>query len=220
MIVHYTVSGKERKRLAKVIAKEIGVDAIYQGAPTFSYQMDYFTVDREGALVFDDEFGGDEVERVFDAIAAAGFTPDEGEEDEGTGIAIQMPMMTGDEISRLESLIESKESLIKKAIGTDSLAVGEKDGKLDFPWFKADAEPDEVKAYMDFVTALCQMAKEAKRVTGKDKPVENEKYAFRCFLLRLGFIGDDFKVSRKILLKNFSGSSAWKSGAPDKEVQA
>jgi hypothetical protein len=58
-----------------------------------------------------------------------------------------MPVMTGDEISRLEQLIESKESLIKKAIGADSLAVGEKDGKLDFAWFKADAEPDEVKAY-------------------------------------------------------------------------
>ena len=79
--------------------------------------MDYFTVDREGALVFDDENYSDEVERVFNAIADAGFTPDEGEEYEGTGLAIQMPMMTGDEISRLEALIESKESLIKKAIG-------------------------------------------------------------------------------------------------------
>ena len=173
MIVHYRVNGKERKRLAEVIAKEIGVDAIYQGAPTFSYQMDYFTVDREGALVFDDENYSDEVERVFDAIAAAGFTPDEGEEDEGTGLAIQMPMMTGDEISRLEALIESKESLIKKAIGADSLAVGEKDGKLDFPWFKADAEPDEIIAYTHFVTALCRTAKEATRITGKDKPVED-----------------------------------------------
>ena len=220
MIVHYRVNGKERKRLAEVIAKEIGVDAIYQGAPTFSYQMDYFTVDREGALVFDDENYSDEVERVFDAIAAAGFTPDEDEEDEGTGLAIQMPMMTGDEISRLEALIESKESLIKKAIRADSLAVGEIDGKLDFPWFKQDATPEEIKAYMDFVTALCRMAKEAKRITAKDKPTENEKYTFRCFLLRLGFIGDEFKQSRKILLQNFTGSSAWKNGTPDKEVQA
>ena len=76
MIVHYRVNGKERKRLAEVIAKEIGVDAIYQGAPTFSYQMDYFTVDREGALVFDDENYSDEVERVFDAIAPATRFPD------------------------------------------------------------------------------------------------------------------------------------------------
>ena len=214
MIIHYRANGKERKKLAEVIAKEIGVDAIYQGAPTFSYQMDYFTVDREGALVFDDELGGDEAERVLDAIAAAGFTPDEEEEsmEEKTGMAIQMPEMTGDELSRLEALIESKESLLKKAIGTDSLLVGEKDGKLDFAWFKADADPDEIKAYMDLVTALCRTAKEAKRITAKDKPVENEKYAFRCFLLRLGFIGEEYKTSRKILLKNFTGSSAFKNG--------
>ena len=220
MIIHYRASGKDRKKLAEIVAKEIGVDAIYQGAPTFSYQMDYFTVDREGALVFDDEQAGDESERVLDRIAAAGFTPDEGEDDmeEKTGLAIQMPAMTGDEISRLEQLIESKESLIKKAIGTDSLAVGEKDGKLDFAWFKADAEPDEVKAYMDLVTALCEMAKKATRVIGKDKPVENEKYAFRCFLLRLGFIGDEYKASRKVLLKNFSGSSAFKNGGAGHEI--
>ena len=220
MIIHYRASGKDRKKLAEIVAKEIGVDAIYQGAPTFSYQMDYFTVDREGALVFDDEQAGDESERVLDRIAAAGFTPDEGEDDmeEKTGLAIQMPAMTGDEISRLEQLIESKESLIKKAIGADSLAVGEKDGKLDFAWFKADAEPDEVKAYMDLVTALCEMAKKATRVTGKDKPVENEKYAFRCFLLRLGFIGDEYKASRKVLLKNFSGSSAFKNGGASHEI--
>ena len=214
MIIHYRASGKERKRLAETVAKEIGVDAIYQGAPTFSYQMDYFTVDKEGALVFDDEKGGDEAERVLDAIADAGFTPDEEEQ----GLAIQMPAMTGDELSRLEQLIESKESLIKKAIGADSLIVGEKDGKLDFAWFKADADPDEIKAYMDLVTTLCNTAKNAKRITAKDKPVENEKYAFRCFLLRLGFIGEEFKTSRKILLKNFTGSSAFKNGGAEDEI--
>lgn len=93
--------------------------------------------------------------------------------------------------------------------------VGEVDGKLDFPWFRADSSPEEIKAYMDFVTALCKKAKEAKRITAKDKPVENEKYAFRCFLLRLGFIGDDYKSSRTLLLRNFTGSSAWKGGVPD-----
>ena len=218
MIIHYRASGKDRKRLAEVIAKEIGVDARYEGAPSFSYKMDYFTVDRTGALVFDDEFYGDEARRVLDKIEKAGFTPDEGDEEEGCGLAIQMPMMTGDEISRLESLIESKESLIKKAIGTDSLMVGEKDGKLDFPWFKANADPDEIIAYTHFVTALCRTAKEATRITGKDKPVDNEKYAFRCFLLRLGFIGDEYKVSRKILLKNFTGSSAFRDGGEHHEI--
>ena len=49
------------------------------------------------------------------------------------------------------------------------------------------------------------------RISDKnDKEVENEKYAFRCFLLRLGFIGDDSKVARRILLQNLSGNSAFR----------
>ncbi len=56
------------------------------------------------------------------------------------------------------------------------------------------------------------MAKEQTRVTATEKPVVNEKYAMRLFLIRLGFIGDEYKSARKILLKNLSGNSSWKSG--------
>ena len=51
-----------------------------------------------------------------------------------------------------------------------------------------------------------------KRITAKPKENENEKYAFRCFLLRLGFIGDEYKADRKLLLSKLSGSSAFKAG--------
>ena len=62
------------------------------------------------------------------------------------------------------------------------------------------------------------MARTQKRITAKEKEVDNEKYAFRCFLLRLGFIGAEHKQTRKILLRNLSGSSAFKAGQK-KEVQ-
>lgn len=64
------------------------------------------------------------------------------------------------------------------------------------------------------------MALNQKRITAKEKPVGNDKYAFRCFLLRLGFIGEDYKAERKILLRNLSGSSAFKSGAKKTEVES
>ena len=58
------------------------------------------------------------------------------------------------------------------------------------------------------------MAKNQKRVNIKaEEPVENMKYSFRCLLLRLGFIGPEYKDVRSTLLKNFSGSGAFKSGA-------
>ncbi len=41
---------------------------------------------------------------------------------------------------------------------------------------------------------------------------DNDKYAFRCFLLRLGFIGDEYKAARKILLGNLTGNSAFRHG--------
>ena len=85
------------------------------------------------------------------------------------------------------------------------------DEKIAFPWF-TETDAESVRAYTHLVTALCGMAKNAKRVTAKEKEVESEKYAFRCFLLRLGFIGVEYKTERKILLKNLSGSSAFRGG--------
>ena len=79
-------------------------------------------------------------------------------------------------------------------------------------------EPDEVKAYTHFIAALGKMSRDLKRISATEKEVDNEKYAFRCFLLRLGFIGDAHKATRKILLKNLTGSSAFRNGSPAKEV--
>ena len=69
------------------------------------------------------------------------------------------------------------------------------------------------------------MAKQQQRILATDKPVENEKYAFRCFLLRLGFIGEEHAETRKILLQNLSGNGPHKSGSgkprqPKVEVDA
>ena len=55
------------------------------------------------------------------------------------------------------------------------------------------------------------MANKQNRITATEKPVENAKYAFGCFLLRLGFIGSEFKMERKILLSKLTGNSAFKS---------
>jgi len=63
------------------------------------------------------------------------------------------------------------------------------------------------------------MAATQKRVTAKVKEPDNEKYAFRCFLLRLGFIGDDYKATRKILLRNLSGNSSWKAGHKSQVIE-
>lgn len=135
------------------------------------------------------------------------------EPDEPDQLTIEMPLsfMTDEGFANLEKLIASKAELIKKALGVDSLPVKRTDTTLKFPWFRFPAESDEVASYSHFIGALCAAANRQKRVTAKEKETDNEKYAFRCFLLRLGFIGDEYKQARKILLRNLSGSSAFKS---------
>ena len=95
----------------------------------------------------------------------------------------------------------------------ESLPVEADAEKVSFPWFADGQDGDAAKAYTHFITALCDMARKQKRVTAKERPADNEKYAFRCFLLRLGFIGEEYKGERKVLLKNLSGNGSFKSGA-------
>lgn len=106
--------------------------------------------------------------------------------------------------------------LPKKALGLTELPIELLDDRIAFPWFQTMPSPDEVKAYTHFIAALCEMSKNQKRITATAKEVENEKYAFRCFLLRLGFIGNEYKQERKILLRNLSGSSAFKDVRKEK----
>lgn len=228
MTVNYNVQGKKRKELAQIIAKWSGHELKYLGAPSFAYQIDCFIVDKEGTLIFDSGIGGEVIERLLEHLHNEGFVFEDfsneplvesnnesyDDDPELLNIVIQMPRADFDNKSfqNLKDLIDSKADLIKKAFKTETLEVQTVGDKLEFPWFKKTRNPDEIKTYLHFITALCDMAKKLTRINKSEKPVENEKYAFRCFLLRLGFIGAEYKSERKILLENFTGSAAFKSG--------
>ena len=68
-------------------------------------------------------------------------------------------------------------------------------------------------AYTEFISRISAMAKDAKRVTAKEKEVESEAYAFRCFLLRLGMSGSEHKAARRVLMRNLDGPSAFPTKA-------
>ena len=111
------------------------------------------------------------------------------------------------------ALIASKQTLLKKALQADSLEVETDDEKVSFPWWNKMPMPEQVAAYSEFLAALVRMAKEAKRVTAKEKATESEKYTFRTFLLRLGFIGTNYRQTRAILMEHLSGHAAFKNQA-------
>ena len=224
MTIKINAQGTERKRLVQAIAAWLGEDVHYCGAPTFAYEIARFTVARDGSLSFSDLVDSNVVERLLQHIYDEGFDIDLShteDEDEPTAICISMPrsLFTDSNLENLKAIVVAKGNLIKKALGTDKLPIEVTDTKVSFPWFPALPTPEELKAYDTFICKLCEMARNQQRVSSKEKATDNEKYAFRCFLLRLGFIGAEYKDARKILLRNLSGSSAFKGGQP-KEVEA
>lgn len=216
MKIKFTVPGRKRKELATKTAAWLGVELDYLGAPTFAYKLGNFTIDLDGRMSCDENVDPEMMERLMQYLYDEGFNGETEEPNEVTVIAIQVPTPDEKAVENLKAIVKTKGDLFKKAFSCDSLEIKENDDMLEFPWFDTNANSDEVHAYMTFITKLCEMAKTQKRVNLTENKVNNEKYAFRCFLLRLGFIGDEYKADRKILLQNLEGSSAFKNGR-DKE---
>lgn len=82
----------------------------------------------------------------------------------------------------------------------------DKDGKRK----QGGIHAGEIKSYIQLCIAMCELAHEVKYASPKPQQTENEKYAFRCWMLRLGFIGDEFKTARELLLRNMDGNTAWR----------
>ena len=218
MKIHYSITKEQRKKMVEVIGTALGTTASYCGAPSFSYRVGAFEITRDGCICFGDEADEAEVERVRTALREAGFTVAEAEEelttDDEDSLAVSLPRSSFTEtaLKNLDALLASKGKLIQKAFNIEKAAYTLTEETIKFAWFHGKIAEDTVRAYTDFISKLCEMAQKQKRAVAKEKAVENEKYAFRCFLLRLGMIGDDYKTSRRILLQNLMGSSAFKCG--------
>jgi hypothetical protein len=127
-------------------------------------------------------------------------------------LSVEIPKgdMTPIALENLRRLVASKATLLKKALGTDSLPMTVHSDRIEFGWFRPTDDQAELAAYYQQVRGLCELARIQKRVSESEQQVENEKYAFRCFLLRLGFIGQDYKDSRRVLLKRLTGNAAFR----------
>ena len=228
MRTEYHVTGDRRKEMVKTIETILGENAVYMRMPTCAFQIGDFTVTKEGALEWADETDNAVVERVTTGLEEAGFvapalavavgeeSPEEAVPVEASpvGLTIELPRsaLPDDALTNLRKIVDSKVSLLKKAIGTDCLDIIVTDDKIAFPWFP-EPDADAFVTYARLIDSLCEMARSAKRVTATDHPVESERYAMRCFLIRLGFTGPECKKMRTILLRNLSGSSAFRTQA-------
>lgn len=228
----YTNIGSDRKQLVKALNEVLNEKLRYQGAPTFTYEYSAFTLDREGTLRFLPTADEQTARQIAEALEQRGISCSLAAEPDGSQIedapaedlttvadtryTVRIPghLLEGKALERFKTLIENKHSLICKVLGADGLPIHTEDdgGTLAFPWFQIESTDVEREAYRMFIDRLVWLANQLKTARLTETTVENEKYNFRCFLLRLGFIGKEYKAYRAVLMKNLGGNSAFCCG--------
>nr|DAL90432.1 MAG TPA: hypothetical protein [Caudoviricetes sp.] len=215
MTIAFHLTGEKRKALVNTISEIIGIQAVYQFMPTCAYKIgEYYTVTKEGNLEISDSADSKETEHLTEELKKRGYDiPTENR------LTIQMPADFFDEhtLSNLRQICENKAALFQAAFQTDSLDIISSDEKVEFPWFKVEQDGD-ADAYCTFISMLCEFAKNQSRINRKPDTSDNPKYTMRCFLIRLGMVGAEFKAARKAILRNLTGNSAFRKAGNSNEV--
>ena len=207
MTIEFHLTGETRKTLVNTISEIIGIQAVQQFMPTCAYKIgECYTVTKEGDLEISDSADSKETEYLMEELKNRGYDiPTENR------LTVQMPADFFDEhtLGNLQQICENKATLFKAAFQTDSLDIIPSDEKVEFPWFKVEQDGD-ADACCTFISMLCEFAKNQSRINRKPDTSDNPKYTMRCFLIRLGMVGAEFKAARKVILRHLSGNSAFR----------
>ena len=215
--IRFTLESKQRPKLAQEIGNILGTAPHYERVPSCAYDIAGYRLDKEGVLHIPE--GAEETAKdLILQLRERGFQDDAEiteevpvQQDKLT-IVILRESLTDMALENLQKITANKQTLFQRAFRTDSTEIEITEEKINFTWFPYTADGDEITAYTQFISRLCDMARDAKRVSSKPTETDNDKYAFRCFLLRLGFIGKEYKTARKILLRKLTGNSAFRYG--------
>ena len=233
MQIRFNVTGDRRKALVAVMRDTLQDTVHYLRAPSFCFMVGKYTIDKNGTVTCPDDADEAQIEMLIRELAHDGFVGERiGEPvnpaaqrlietprkeivkptlDSIDRLSVEIPRdgITPAALENLRRLIASKNTLLKKALGTDNLPITEHPDRIEFGWFRPTDDQVEITAYYQLVQGLCELARSQKRVLATEHPVESDRYALRCLLLRIGFIGDEYKTSRKILLRNLEGSTSY-----------
>ena len=207
MIIEFHLTGENRKALVKAISEILEISAEYQYMPTCAYKIgECYTVTKEGDLEISDSADGKEIEMLISELASRGY-----EIPSANKLTVQMPadFFTEHTLNNLYQICKNKAVLFQAAFKTDSLDIIQSDDKVEFPWFTVENDGD-ADAYCIFISMLCEFAKNQGRINRKPDTSDNPKYTMRCFLIRLGMVGAEFKAARKVILRHLSGNSAFR----------
>lgn len=201
-----------RAEVAKLIAQATGTEARYLKAPSMAYQIGQYRLTRDAHLE-----GPELTEQLRQVLTSRGVTITAPEKE--VGLAIMVPAASLGEQGRdnLTALMRAYGPLIARALSLPAPAgveyIRHEDAGLvaRFAWFTTLPDAEVASACQDFITALVAMAMTARRVRGRAPQDDNDRYAMRTFLNRLGLTGDEHKATRRVLTRHLSGNGAWRT---------
>lgn len=184
MRIEFHRTGAERKALVTAIGEILEVRPQYKGMPSAAYEIDYFTVTKEGTLEFDDRADSEEVENLLEQLADRGIVAapaemaqdwldaraeelpkasETGPQEANVGLTVEIPL---DKVAvgNLTKLLDAKGNLIRKALGITDLRIEVLDDRVAFPWF-SQVDADSAAAYTHFISALCEIIETIHRHT-------------------------------------------------------
>ena len=228
----------DRRILIDALSEHLGVPAEYAGAPTFAYRIGKITVERDGSLSSESDldlealkpylmqkgFIADDSGTMCITCSADDFTAENlrnliymlyakqyllNQVTQTQNLLIRTALIT-----RLREQEELTLDLIQAAL-LDSKAAGGvvgfeyQNGKVSMAFPFDESKPLEWAVYGELLSKIVAAARDAKRVQPTIQKPENEKYAMRSWLLRLGYAGPEFKSSRQVLMQNLKGQAAF-----------
>ena len=221
-----------RIELVNALSEILNEKPHYCFAPSFAFEFTLCRVDREATIHLAPTLVGQSVDRVAALLSQRGFdaevienyseieeAPDHPDE-EYLAVFIEPEKISPETLAKLEQIVSGKATLLRKALGDSPLSIVNTPKGYAFPWFQIESDEESRQAYKMLIERLIEFARERTRVTASDKETDNPKYTFRCFLLRLGFIGAEYKRERAILLRNLEGNGAFKSGSDPRKNPA
>ena len=228
-MISRTNAKNNRKELINALSEILNEKPHYCFAPSFAYEFSLCKIDREATIHLAPTIVGQSVDSVALLLSQRGFdaevvdhcseieeAPDQPDEEnsneEYLAVFIEHEKISAETLAKLEQIVSGKATLLRKALGDSPLSIVNTPKGYAFPWFQIESDEESQRAYATLIEKLIEFARERTRVTASDKETDNPKYAFRCFLLRLGFIGAEYKCERAILLRNLEGNGAFKSG--------
>ena len=238
MTIHFEGASERRKELVQAFAEATGAESKYLGAPRFDYQVGGYIIHKDGSEDADDLMDSKEIGLTLHALRAKGFLTTDSEwaqmeeppvqqelpqsipQEDGIALSFPKDGLSAETIANVKKLIAAKAPLIKLALEADELPVEEEEDKLTFTWLPNSAPSEMIDATAWLLAAIIKLAKKLRRVTVTERATDNPRYAFRCFLLRLGFIGKEYKDVRKTLMDGIPGNGSIRHIETPEEVAA